>query len=343
MGDAGIETWQEHVTKQMNLDIDWPEFECIKSLPVSPFDQTSNPYLLGLQIGHESNRDLLHSVAQELHAEGWVAIYTRMATTILERNLSLIRGRVLVQTLPSAAYSMEETLAHARLYTKEFHRLGVPRERFCIKILATGPGLNAARILQSEGIDTLGTAVFGVEQAVACSQARCLFISPYFNEVRSMRDPSLWPNVEDPATQHPFSRPLAQMVGLYKHLEKKTGQTQPLIKLAAFRSLKEVDAAARLGCHSATVTPAIFTELCITKYTGGSGKSQAAPFADQPQPLPLPLTELDLLAESGKILASALEADTVAGGRLSDAIDRFMGAEVSSKNLIESIIARNVE
>jgi transaldolase len=88
-----------------------------------------------------------------------------------------------VQTIPSAAYSLEHTLAHARLYAEEFHRLGVPRERFCIKILATGPGLNAARILQSEGIDTLGTAVFGVEQAIACSQASCLFISPYFNGI----------------------------------------------------------------------------------------------------------------------------------------------------------------
>jgi hypothetical protein len=62
----------------VNLDIDWAEFECIKSLPVSPCDQTCNPYLLGLQLGHELNRKLLDTVAQDLHAQGWLAIYTRM-------------------------------------------------------------------------------------------------------------------------------------------------------------------------------------------------------------------------------------------------------------------------
>jgi hypothetical protein len=49
-----------------------------------------------------------------------------------------------------------------------------------------------------------------------------------------MRDPSLWPNVEEPATQHPFSPTLAQMVGIYKHLERTTDRRQPLIKLAAY-------------------------------------------------------------------------------------------------------------
>jgi len=67
------------------------------------------------------------------------------------------------------------------MYSREFQRIDVPRSRYCIKILATGPGLIAAKILQQEGIPTLGTGVFNVEQAIACSQARCLYISPYYN------------------------------------------------------------------------------------------------------------------------------------------------------------------
>ena len=157
----------------------------------------------------------------------------------------------MVQTIPSAAYNLEKTLAHARLYAHEFNRIGVPRDRFAIKIISTGQGVSAARILQNEGISTLGTGVFGLNQAVACSQAGCLFISPYYNglltspepctavsndfaEVRSILDRSLWPNVADPTTQHPFSRTLAQMSGIYEHLQKATGKKQPLIKLAAY-------------------------------------------------------------------------------------------------------------
>jgi transaldolase len=98
-----------------------------------------------------------------------------------QKNLNIIRGRVLLQTLPTQAWDMEMTLQHARLYAQEFQRLAIPRERFCIKILATGPGLNAAKVLQEEGIPTLGTGVFCVQQAIACSQAKCLYISPYYN------------------------------------------------------------------------------------------------------------------------------------------------------------------
>lgn len=97
------------------------------------------------------------------------------------KNLNSIQGRVLVQVSPSYAYDKDKVLEHARAYEKEFQKVGVPRDRFCIKILATGPGLNAAKILQEEGIATLGTGIFSVEQAIACSQARCLYISPYYN------------------------------------------------------------------------------------------------------------------------------------------------------------------
>lgn len=76
---------------------------------------------------------------------------------------------------------MQATLAHARLYQQEFELAGIPPERFCIKIPATGPALNAAKILAGEGVSTLGTAVFGLPQAIACGQANMKYISPFLN------------------------------------------------------------------------------------------------------------------------------------------------------------------
>lgn len=107
---------------------------------------------------------------------------------ICKRNFSHIQDRVLLQTSPSQAYNEEKTLAHARLYDAEFKRVGIPRSRYCIKIPAVGPALNAAKMLSEDRDDeeglpiaTLGTAVFGLAQAIACSQANMLYISPYFN------------------------------------------------------------------------------------------------------------------------------------------------------------------
>lgn len=155
--------------------------EYIKNIPIRPHDQTSNQLWIDIQLGHESNADLVLDAARELKNQGWLAIYTRAAVLMCKKNIPNIRGRVLLQTLPSKAYDTEATLAHARLYDREFARAGVGRDRYCIKLPSTGPALNAAKILSDEGIPTLGTALFSLAQAIACSQAGMLYISPYFN------------------------------------------------------------------------------------------------------------------------------------------------------------------
>lgn len=97
------------------------------------------------------------------------------------KNIDNVQGRVMVQTSPFHAYDIEKVVAQARSYAREFEKAKITRDRFCIKIPCTGPALNACRILQEEGIDTLGTSLFSVPQAIAASQAGCLSISPYFN------------------------------------------------------------------------------------------------------------------------------------------------------------------
>lgn len=93
----------------------------------------------------------------------------------------------MLQTLPSQAYDEQATIDHARLYDQEFKRVGIRRSRYCIKIPSTGPALNAAKVLSQDldedglPIATLGTAIFGLAQAIAASQANMLYISPYFN------------------------------------------------------------------------------------------------------------------------------------------------------------------
>lgn len=219
MGSKESPTWLEKLEEQrkstsheldpleltnnaVNVDVDWMDPEYIKSMPIKPHDQTSNQLWVDIQLGHPSNAELLAQTAKELKDEGWLAIYTRMvsdprrpmysqlkgpyndilqAVLMCKKNIDLIRGRVLLQTLPSKAYDTQATLDHARLYDQEFARAGIGRDRYCIKIPSTGPALNAAKVLSAEGIPTLGTALFGLPQAIACSQAGMLYISPYFN------------------------------------------------------------------------------------------------------------------------------------------------------------------
>lgn len=96
-------------------------------------------------------------------------------------NLKNITNRVLVQVSPSKVYDKQAVLDQCYSYDRAFAEAGVSRDRFAIKIPSTGPGLSAAKILNAEGIRTLGTSLFSLPQAIAASQAGCLYVSPYFN------------------------------------------------------------------------------------------------------------------------------------------------------------------
>lgn len=43
----------------------------------------------------------------------------------------------------------------------------------------------------------------------------------------------LWPDVEDPATQHPMANRMIHIRQIYDKLEKETGKKQPHIKAAS--------------------------------------------------------------------------------------------------------------
>lgn len=55
------------------------------------------------------------------------------------------------------------------------------RERVSIKIPTTPESIVACQYLEKIGIRTLATCLFSVPQALAASQAGCLYIAPYFN------------------------------------------------------------------------------------------------------------------------------------------------------------------
>jgi transaldolase len=96
-------------------------------------------------------------------------------------NINNITGRVLVQVAPRNVYSKDLVLKQCYAFDRAFREAGIGRDKFAIKMAVTGPAMSAASQLNQEGIRTLGTSLFGLPQAIAASQAGCLFISPYFN------------------------------------------------------------------------------------------------------------------------------------------------------------------
>ncbi|KAJ4294072.1 hypothetical protein N0V90_007761 [Kalmusia sp. IMI 367209] len=363
MGSAQTQTWLQELDEQLNVDVDWmdPAFSkrMASEFGVVPNDMTSNNIWANVQMSHPDNKTLLETSARDLKDEGWLAVYNRVCVGMCKANIDNIKGRVALQINPHEAYDTQAVLQHARAYAREFERAGIPKTRYFIKIPATGPALNAAPVLEAEGIRTLGTAVFSLAQAIACSQAGMLYI-----KVRAHSDTSLWPDVEDPATQHPNSARIWQILETYRRLYKETGKEQPLLKNARLSILspKEAMASGEMGCHSATISHTCIEALAKLTYDGtqqpGVGAPKPLHVYQTPGPTPerlkqlmrvdplasaawdgkLASTDVDYLADSGAELEKAIESDAISVARLEDALKLFQDAIDESKGKIEEVL-----
>ncbi|KAG9252357.1 uncharacterized protein F5Z01DRAFT_691099 [Emericellopsis atlantica] len=350
-------TWLDMLQKRLRIDIDCVDpAEARRFLPFKPHDQTSNQRLIFEQITAPQNRKLLLKTVKEGGEEGWEVILNRMSALLCAKNIDNIEGRVLLQSSAAYAYDTDKIVAHARAYVQELEKLGVSKDRICIKIPATGPALNASPILLEEGIRTLATSIFCVAQAIAASQAKCLSISPYYNFPWFHMDRTQWPDVQDPALQHPMSPRLLQIRQVYDRLREEIGLEQPLMKPASFISAKEAMAMAELGCEHATIPEDILLQLSELD-TKSAPPPGSAWFADNRLPSyrlahllkmdvlsgdlwdgRLPSTGVDYLANNGANLTKVIEADTVTREGLHLALEAFLENESQSRAAIEEAI-----
>jgi len=190
------------------VDVDSFVPEVAKSLPFVPHDATSNQALIGLCILNPVNHDLVCDTVKSMPGASALDVLTVLVSfqslpaltsqhakfgRIQSENIS---GRVLVQTSPSFLHNEEQIVQHGKAYATAFLAEGVqlcvcflpkafplidPRDRFAIKIPTTSAGVRAAKRLKEEGIQSLGTTLFSLPQAIAASQAGMYAISPYFN------------------------------------------------------------------------------------------------------------------------------------------------------------------
>ncbi|CAO1638271.1 unnamed protein product [Sympodiomycopsis kandeliae] len=353
------------VNAHTNIDVDSLDSSLHKSLlalGVQPVDQTSNQVLIVQAILDPVNFPLLQKIVSEDAQKGWSSIMDRMSVNLCKQNEDLISGRFLLQTSPQHAYDSEKIIAHARSYATEFEKVGLNRDRFCIKVPATGAGVTAAKVLEAEGIRTLGTSLFSVPQAIACSQAGCLSISPYFNEIPAHNPSSgLWPDVADVSLEHPMSPRMVQIYNTYDLLAKKTGKQQPMIKAASNISGKEVVAIARdMGAQHITILAPVIKQLLeqqvpIEETRVTHPKPQQAFVNDKvltAQMLELLKADslsvggkafvvdhdVDYLAHNGAALDEVIKQDPETAKRLKDSLDLFIGAEAVAKEAIEKVI-----
>ncbi|KAL7966166.1 hypothetical protein HDV63DRAFT_176099 [Trichoderma sp. SZMC 28014] len=272
-----------------NVDVDDADTRLIKSIPFTPHNQTSNQAIITNAL--LADEPLLKDLVRQYGSQGWERVYDQAAINLTARNIPFLSGRVLIQTSLRHISSCSATIAHARTLASLYAAAGVPRDRFAIKLPFSGAAAAAARVLNAEGIRTLATSVFSLEQGIAASQSGCLFISPYYNgesevlqtwktrrprvsrlttfelEIAAHLDASLRPTSEDPALEHPMSARIIHILEAFAKAYRETGKEQPIMVIASHFTPGEIMAMAELGCPHVTIPPHLIKTLLETPDT----------------------------------------------------------------------------
>ncbi|KAF2089635.1 transaldolase [Saccharata proteae CBS 121410] len=162
---------------------------------LGPFaDCTSNQAIACSELQEHRHKELLLKSATQ--AKQWAAQFPDISIETLAVELGMINlslaitphltGFSHLQANPYDAYSTPKTIAFAHRIVSLF-RLVAPAHdtsRICIKIPATWEGLAACRVLETQGIRTLATTLFTLEQAALAAEVGCRYIAPYVNELK---------------------------------------------------------------------------------------------------------------------------------------------------------------
>ncbi|WP_019337034.1 transaldolase family protein [Stenotrophomonas geniculata] len=235
---------------------DTGDYEAIKRL--QPVDCTTNPTLvkkaLDLPVYAELiERELAWGRQQSGDREAVVhAVADRLTIGVGALLSTLVPGRVSTEVDADQAYDTAATVAKARQFIQMYADAGVPREKILIKIAATWEGVEAARILQAEGIDCNLTLIFNPTQALACSEAGAFLISPFVGRILD------WyvANGQTPASID--EDPGVKFVrGVYAEFKRRGSST--VVMGASFRSTAQIEALA--GCDRLTISPDLLEKL----------------------------------------------------------------------------------
>ncbi len=166
--------------------------------------------------------------------------------------LKVVPGRVSTETDASLSFDTDGLIRQARHFIDLYRRSGIPRERVLIKIASTWEGIQAAAVLQKEGINCNMTLLFSMPQAVACAKVNAKLISPFVGRILD------WYKAKNSRDYAPAEDPGVQSVReIYTYYKKFAIGTE--VMGASFRNKGEVLELA--GSDALTISPHLLAEL----------------------------------------------------------------------------------
>ena len=224
-----------------------------------PTDATTNPSLImaacampeyehlvreGIEYGKKLGKN-----KKEIIEHSLTKIFVNFGVEILKT----VPGRVSTEVDARLSFDVEKSLAKAKEYIRLYSEAGIPKSRILIKLASTWEGIQAAKILEAEGIHCNMTLLFSLAQAVACAEAKATLISPFVGRILDW-----YKKAEGKESYPPHLDPgVVSVTNIYHYYKKFGYKTQ--IMGASFRNKDEILELA--GCDLLTIAPKLLNEL----------------------------------------------------------------------------------
>ncbi len=224
----------------------------------SPRDATTNPSLILKAVQKPEYQSLLTDVLR-VHAGKPIGdIVDHLLVEFGKKILAIIPGRVSTETDARLSFDTEATIKKARQLIALYDAAGVSRDRVLIKIASTWEGIQAAKVLEKEGIHCNMTLLFCLPQAIAAAEAGAQLISPFVGRIYDWYKKSTgqeYTGANDPGVQ--------SVCRIYEYYKKFGYATE--VMGASFRNTSQIIELA--GCDLLTISPELLQKLSDARAT----------------------------------------------------------------------------
>jgi transaldolase len=305
----------EQLKQVTTVVADTGDFQSMKIF--SPQDATTNPSLILKAVQKPEYLPLLMKAIHDHPNATPGEIIDHVLVAFGLQILTIIPGRVSTETDAHLSFDTAETIAKGRHLIALYEAAGVTRDRVLIKIASTWEGIQAAAILEKEGIHCNMTLLFSLDQAVACAQAGVQLISPFVGRIYDWYKKNT--GQEYSAENDPGVLSVKQIYNYYRKFGFKTE-----IMGASFRNTGQILELA--GCDLLTISPDLLQKL--------SESNNAAPAKLNLQSaLDSDLKQIQLHQSSFRL---AVNNDAMASEKLAEGIRLFCADTVKLEHLITS-------
>lgn len=288
----------------------------------SPQDATTNPSLVLKAVQLPAYQPLLNQIVADHRKVALDDIVDRLLVGIGCELLKMVPGRVSTEVDARLSFDTPETVARARRLLSFYEDAGVDRSRILVKIAATWEGIEAARILSSDGIRCNLTLLFSLPQAVACANAKVQLISPFVGRIYDWHKKTAGAHWNEEAMAGVNDPGVQSVTQIYDYYKQHGVATE--IMGASFRNTGQILGLA--GCDLMTISPQLLAELASSD--NEVQRVLNTPMNNHRSLRPIPLDE--------SAFRLALNRDAMATEKLFEGIRQFEADTTALENLVNA-------